>query len=93
MLAVAILILVSLLLLRYTLKSSGIVESVKLFQHILYANSENKPKIFNCLPRMRQKSLSVLGEHGYFRVVFYVRSRLRIRQKYFSVHGEYAKRI
>ncbi len=54
---------------------------------------ENTPKVLNRLPRMRQKSVSVQGKHGDFRVVFYVRSRLRIYQKLDNVHGENAQRI
>jgi hypothetical protein len=32
--------------------------------------------------------LSVSVDYGDFRVVLFIQSRLRIRQKYFSVHGE-----
>ncbi len=39
---------------------------------------------------MREKSLSVHGDSGDFRVDLDVKSRLRLRQKYFNVHGEYA---
>jgi hypothetical protein len=42
---------------------------------------------------MREKSLSVHGDCGDFRGVLDVQSRHRIRQKYFSVHGEYDIRI
>jgi hypothetical protein len=41
---------------------------------------------------MREKSLSVHGDYDDFRVVLDVQSRLRIRQKYLSVNGEYAER-
>jgi hypothetical protein len=48
------------------------------------------PKTFNRIRSMRKKSLSVHGDYGDFRMVLDVQSRLRIRQKYFSVNGEYA---
>jgi hypothetical protein len=39
---------------------------------------------------MRQKTLIVHEDNGDFRVVLLLQSRLRIRQKYFIMYGEYA---
>jgi hypothetical protein len=41
---------------------------------------------------MREKSLSVHGDYGKFRMGLYIQSHFPTRQKYLSVHGEY-KRI
>ncbi len=42
---------------------------------------------------MRRKPLDVHGDCGDFSVVLFIRSRLRIRQKYFSVQGNALKAI
>jgi hypothetical protein len=42
---------------------------------------------------MLQKSLSVHWDYSDFRVVLYIRSRLRTRLKYLSQHGENAESI
>ncbi len=39
---------------------------------------------------MRQKPLSVHGDYGDLWEVLFIQSRLRMRQKYLSVLGEYA---
>jgi hypothetical protein len=90
---------------------SGIVEREKLFQRILYSWCELREyateyfiligeyaKVFNRRLRMRQKSSSVQGEHGDFRVVLYKQSSLqssarRKRLKTINVKREYAKSI
>jgi hypothetical protein len=51
---------------------------------------ENTPKVFNRMWRMFEKSLSEHGDYGSLRIVLYIQNRLRIRQKYLSVHGEHA---
>jgi hypothetical protein len=68
---------------------------------IFYAYSENmlkvfyrrrriRPKVFNRIWRMQQKSLSVHRDFGDLRGVLFMRSHLRIRQKHFCVHGDCA---
>ncbi len=46
---------------------------------------------FGHIRKICEKSLSVHGDCGDFRVDLDGQSRLRIRQKYFSVNEEYAK--
>jgi hypothetical protein len=66
---------------------------------ILSAFSVNTLKVFYHCQRIRQKYLIILGEctyqalsvhgdYGGFIVVLLIQSRLRIRQKYYCVHGE-----
>jgi hypothetical protein len=84
------------------LKSPGIVKSANLFKRILtslcvvrkYAKRvlsylENTSKVFNYMWRMRERSLRVHRDYGNFRMVLYIQSRLRIRQKYLNMHEEH----
>jgi hypothetical protein len=65
----------------------------------ILSHSKNTPKLFNRLWKKRQNSLSAHGDYGYFRVVLYLRMLKvfkhirRMRGKYFSANGEYAKII
>jgi hypothetical protein len=46
-----------------------------------------RQKYLIVLGKWRQKNLSVHGDNVDFRVVLFITSRLRIRQKYFSLNG------
>jgi hypothetical protein len=45
--------------------------------------------IYGCIRPL--KTLSVHTDNGDFRVALLIQSHLRIRQKYFTMYGEYAK--
>jgi hypothetical protein len=58
--------------------------------NVSYRRRRNRQKVFNRIWRMQQKSLSVHRDYGDLRVVLFMRSRLRIRQKHYCVYGDCA---
>jgi hypothetical protein len=67
------------------------VDSENMFQFYLSCLSvfrEYAKRVFVIVFGKYANSLNVYGDFGDFSEVLFIQSRLRIRQKYFSVHGE-----